>query len=636
MVIKVKNNGEWVKIPYLSSDNNPVIPEAPLDGKQYARQNGEWTVVNIPEVDFTEINKKISQNTAAIAANTTAIQSKVDKVDGFGLSSNDYTFQEKTKLAGLNNYTLPTASDTVKGGIKVGTGLTMNGEVLSATGGGMADSVEWDNVLSKPKFATVATSGAYNDLTGRPNLATVATSGSYTDLSNKPTIPTVDVTKSYVDTQLATKANASNVYTKAEVDSKVSSVYRVKGSVASYANLPTVDVTKSYVDTQLATKANASNVYTKAEVDSKVSSVYRVKGSVASYANLPTVDVTIGDVYNVNDTGANYVATSTTPTWDKLSETVDLSGYATTAAMNSALGNKVDKVSGKVLSTNDYTTAEKNKLAGVAANANNYSLPAATSSVLGGVKTSTGITNSSGTISVTYGTAAGTACQGNDSRLSNSRPASDVSAWAKASTKPTYTWTEITSKPSWIGSSKPTYTASEVGALASGGTAVNASKVANSFIFKVAGGSTEGTNLYTFNGSAAKTINVVAGSNVTLTPTAGQLSISAKDTTYAVATTSVNGLMSSAMVTKLNGIATNANNYSLPIATGSVLGGVKTGSNITNSSGTISLSSGNVTNALGYTPVKNESGVASIRVMTQSAYDALSSKSATTLYIITG
>ena len=397
-----------------------------------------------------------------------------------------------------------------------------------------------------------------------------------------------------------------------------------------------MDVTKSYVDTQLATKANASNVYTKAEVDSKVSSVYRVKGSVASYSSLPTVDVTIGDVYNVNDTGANYVATSTTPTWDKLSETVDLSGYATTAAMNSALGNKVDKVSGKVLSTNDYTTAEKNKLAGVAANANNYSLPAATSSVLGGVKTSTGITNSSGTISVTYGTAAGTACQGNDSRLSNSRPASDVSAWAKASTKPTYTWTEITSKPSWIGSSKPTYTASEVGALASGGTAVNASKVANSFIFKVAGGSTEGTNLYTFNGSAAKTINVVAGSNVTLTPTAGQLSISAKDTTYAVATTSANGLMSSAMVTKLNGIATNANNYSLPTATSSVLGGVKTGSNITNSSGTISLSSGNVTSALGYTPVKNESGVASIRVMTQSAYDALSSKSATTLYIITG
>lgn len=67
MVIKVKNNGEWVKIPYLSSDNNPIIPEAPLDGKQYARQSGEWTVVNIP----------------------------VDKVSGKVLSTNDYTTAEK-------------------------------------------------------------------------------------------------------------------------------------------------------------------------------------------------------------------------------------------------------------------------------------------------------------------------------------------------------------------------------------------------------------------------------------------------------------------------------------------------------------------------------------------------------------
>ncbi len=598
MVIKVKNNGEWVKIPYLSSDNNPIIPEAPLDGKQYARQSGEWTVVNIPEVDFTEIDQKISQNTAAIAANTTAIQSKVDKVDGFGLSSNDFTSQEKTKLAGLSNYTLPTASDTVKGGIKVGSGLTMNGEVLSATGGGMADSVEWDNVLSKPEFATVATSGAYNDLSGKPSLSTVATSGSYNDLSNKPTIPTVDVTK-------------------------------------------------SYVDTQLATKANASNVYTKSEVDSKVSSVYRVKGSVASYANLPTTNVQIGDVYNVTDTGANYVATATTPTWDKLSETVDLSGYATTAAMNTALGNKVDKVSGKGLSTNDYTTAEKNKLAGIATRANNYSLPVATASVLGGVKTSTGITNSSGTISVAYGSAAGTACQGNDSRLSNSRPASDVSAWAKASTKPTYTWTEITSKPSWIGSSKPTYTASEVGALASGGTAVNASKVANSFIFKVAGGSTEGTNLYTFNGSAAKTINVVAGSNVTLTPTSGQLSISAKDTTYGIASASANGLMSSTVYNNLNtqlyvygyfGQSQAPDSYTIDYKfINPITGEIKHNNKI-------ELRFADTTYSGIMSPVDKRkldscptgSGITEIRSITQSEYDALSTKVATTLYIITG
>lgn len=49
--------------------------------------------------------------------------------------------------------------------------------------------------------------------------------------------------------------------------------------------------------------------------------------------------------------------------------------------------NKVDKVSGKGLSTNDYTTAEKNKLAGIAANANSYTLPTASDSTLGGIKT---------------------------------------------------------------------------------------------------------------------------------------------------------------------------------------------------------------------------------------------------------
>ena len=57
----------------------------------------------------------------------------------------------------------------------------------------------------------------------------------------------------------------------------------------------------------------------------------------------------------------------------------------------------VKVVSGKGLSTNDYTTAEKNKLAGLS----NYTLPAATSSTLGGVKIGSNITISSGTVSLT-------------------------------------------------------------------------------------------------------------------------------------------------------------------------------------------------------------------------------------------
>ena len=55
------------------------------------------------------------------------------------------------------------------------------------------------------------------------------------------------------------------------------------------------------------------------------------------------------------------------------------------------------------------------------------------------------------------GTTADTACAGNDSRLSNSRPASDVYAWAKAQNKPSYSWNEITSKPSTFTPSSHTH-----------------------------------------------------------------------------------------------------------------------------------------------------------------------------------
>lgn len=64
--------------------------------------------------------------------------------------------------------------------------------------------------------------------------------------------------------------------------------------------------------------------------------------------------------------------------------------------VKAALDNKVDAVNGKGLSTNDYTTTEKNKLSGIAENANNYSLPTASSSTLGGVKTTSNVTSNSG------------------------------------------------------------------------------------------------------------------------------------------------------------------------------------------------------------------------------------------------
>lgn len=114
------------------------------------------------------------------------------------------------------------------------------------------------------------------------------------------------------------------------------------------------------LQTTIATKANSSDVYTKTEIDSKISGVYVYKGSVANYAALPT-DASVGDVYNVaaaNKTqgikaGDNVAWDGTA--WDVLAGTVDLSGYATTTDLES----KVDKVDGSRL----MTDAEGDKLA---------------------------------------------------------------------------------------------------------------------------------------------------------------------------------------------------------------------------------------------------------------------------------
>ncbi len=111
----------------------------------------------------------------------------IAKEEGKVLSSNDFTNDQKAKLEGLENYVLPQASAEVAGGIKVGAGLSITEDgILSATGGGTADAVEWDNVVGKP-----------------------------TDL-----------------------LQAGDVYSKEEIDAKVNAVYKFKGSVEGLVALP--------------------------------------------------------------------------------------------------------------------------------------------------------------------------------------------------------------------------------------------------------------------------------------------------------------------------------------------------------------------------------------------------------------
>lgn len=169
--------------------------------------------------------------------------------------------------------------------------------------------------------------------------------------------------------------------------------------------------------------------------------------------------------------------------------TIDNNAYA-----SSSLGQYIDSTDRSVLNaaiTNiAYDTTNKKFTKTVFGTTTSDIVSVAT------IKTDLGLGTAAGKDIPTTGDASTTqVVMGNDSRLTNSRPASDVSAWAKASTKPTYTASEVgalpsstviptsvsqltndagyltsftetdPTVPSWAkAESKPTYTANEVGA----------------------------------------------------------------------------------------------------------------------------------------------------------------------------
>lgn len=119
----------------------------------------------------------------------------------------------------------------------------------------------------------------------------------------------------------------------------------------------TIDGTSQTI-TNKGVALDLSNYALKSEIVSGL----HVKGSVANFAALP-VNAEVGDMYNITAAGGtdengvaikagdNVVKTSTG--WDNFGGTIDLSGY-------------VQKNGAKQLSTEDYTTAEKTKLGGIA------------------------------------------------------------------------------------------------------------------------------------------------------------------------------------------------------------------------------------------------------------------------------
>ena len=116
------------------------------------------------------------------------------------------------------------------------------------------------------------------------------------------------------------------------------------------ANLNSQIIATNNKLTEKANKSDLNNyytkeeTYTKSEVDSKVTNIYKYKGSVQTYADLPTENNQAGDVWNVIEKYESYPAGTNfawTPdgTWDALGGTteVDLSDYYTKEETNTLI-----------------------------------------------------------------------------------------------------------------------------------------------------------------------------------------------------------------------------------------------------------------------------------------------------------
>lgn len=175
------------------------------------------------------------------------------------------------------------------------------------------------------------------------DLATVATSGKSSDLNNDAgfiTNAVNDLTNYYLKTQ---------TYTKSEVDSLIGAITTISFEVVQ--QLPTTDIQTNVIYLVPKSTAQTDNTYDE---------YINTDGTSSGWEKIGDTKVDLSNYYTKSQTD--------TLLNDK-ADVSDLDDYYTKTQADTLLDDKVDKVPGKGLSTEDYTTAEKTKLSGVEAGA---------------------------------------------------------------------------------------------------------------------------------------------------------------------------------------------------------------------------------------------------------------------------
>ena len=294
-----------------------------------------------------ELDNKITDHTAATNA---ALALKADKSDTYTKAQVDAKLSGAYKVKGSSTFeALPKDNNVVGDVYNITNAFNLGGKHYDAGTNVVWTEDGWD-----------ALSGSFD---------TTAIESSIQEVADDLAQEILDRTQA--DTTI--NNNVSSLSNRVKVnEDKLTIINGNESTTGSIANA--IKQAKSYTDTTVTAEQTRAEKAEQKLTSDLASEVTRAKG--AESANTTAI--------------ANEVERAT-----GVEETLN-------SNITQLQTQKVDKVEGKGLSTNDYTTPEKNKLAAIEAEANKYVLPAATASALGGVKIGSNITLADGgTISIT-------------------------------------------------------------------------------------------------------------------------------------------------------------------------------------------------------------------------------------------
>ena len=342
------NRSTQVDIQHTNAINKEVQDRKEAIATEVSDRNAAILVeTNRAKAKEEELDNKITDHTAATNA---ALALKADKSDTYTKAQVDAKLSGAYKVKGSSTFeALPKDNNVVGDVYNITNAFNLGGKHYDAGTNVVWTEDGWD-----------ALSGSFD---------TTAIEGSIQEVADDLAQEILDRTQA--DTTI--NNNISSLTNRVKVnEDKLTIINGNESTTGSIANA--IKQAKSYTDTTVTAEQTRAEKAEQKLTSDLASEVTRAKG--AESANATAI--------------ANEVERAT-----GVEETLN-------SNITQLQAQKVDKVEGKGLSTNDYTTPEKNKLAAIEAEANKYVLPAATASALGGVKIGSNITLANGgTISIT-------------------------------------------------------------------------------------------------------------------------------------------------------------------------------------------------------------------------------------------